>query len=229
MEIKIKPISVNIKSNKKFNSRYITPPPCHQIEESFLKYKYAADLAKDVVIDKGVRHFVIIDGTFVFGDFIEALIVEKNYLVKHMLISTLSMNQNNVDSLKNLIVGDYVQNLDLIVSDYFYSHERHELVPYLYEKLDIDDKFQLAVAGTHCKICAFETECGKKIVIHGSSNLRSSSNIEQFIIEESEAIYDFNKEIHDNIVEKYKTIKKSLRYKKLWAEVENIEQRKQTF
>ena len=133
-----------------------------------------------------------------------------------MTISTLSMNQNNVDSLANLLQGDYVQNLNLIVSDYFFAHERNGLIPYIYQELDKDDKFQLAAAGTHCKLCIIETECGKKIVIHGSANLRTSSNIEQFVIEESEELYNFNNDFQNRIIEKYKTIKKSLRVGKLW-------------
>ena len=126
------------------------------------------------------------------------------------------MNQNNIDSLANLIHGNYVQNLNLIVSDYWYANERNGLLPYVYQELDIDNKFQLAAAGTHCKLCIFETECGKKVVIHGSANLRTSANIEQFVIEESEELYNFNHDFQNKIIEKYKTIKKSIRVSKLW-------------
>jgi len=226
--IEIRPISINIKIDKKLSSRYVTPPPSFEIDERYLKYSNAEKLAKDIKIEKNIRHLVIIDGSFIFGDFIEALIVEKNYSVKRMVISTLSMSQNNVDSLKNLFNGDYLEKLDLIVSDYFFSHEKGDLVPYIYQELDIEDKFQLAAAGTHCKLCIFETECGKFVCIHGSANLRSSSNIEQFIVEESETFYNFTFEFQQNIISKYKTInynvpnlkKKALRYKKLWEAVQ---------
>lgn len=214
--IEIRPISIDIKINKNFSSRYINPPAAIEIDEKYLKYKNAEKLAKDIKIDKKSRYFVIIDGSFYFGDFIEALIVENDWNCLNMTISTLSMNQNNVDSLANLLQGDYVQNLNLIVSDYFFAHERNQLIPYIYQELDKDDKFQLAAAGTHCKLCIIETECGKKIIIHGSANLRTSSNIEQFVIEESEELYNFNHDFQNRIIEKYKTIKKSLRVGKLW-------------
>lgn len=228
--IQIRPIEIDIdiNFNSKLTSRYITPPACTEIEERYLKYRNAKKLANDIKIDKGIRHCVIIDGTFVFGDFIEALIVKNNYLIKRMIISTLSMNQNNVDSLYNLLNGGYVEKLDLIISDHFYSHEKGDLIPYIYNQLDIDNKFQLAAAGTHCKICMFETECGKFVVIHGSANLRSSSNIEQFVVEENKGIYDFYLQVQHSIIEKYKTInheiksiykRKSLRSKKLWQAV----------
>lgn len=202
-----------------FETRYLKPPKTKELSEKRLKYSDAKKLAKKVKIDTDTRYFVIVNGSFFFGDFIEALIVEKNWHVKKMTISTLSMCQNNIDSLSNLLKGDYVDELNVIISDYFFSHERKGLIPYMYEILDKEDKFQLAVAGTHCKICMFETHCGKKVVMHGSANLRSSGNIEQVTIEESKALYDFNEEYQDRIISHFKTIDKSIRGKELWHQV----------
>jgi hypothetical protein len=164
--------------NSNFKSRYIKPPKTKEIKESRLKYSDALKLAKDISLKKNERYFFVVNGSFIFGDFIEALIVNNNWKIKSMTISTLSLSENNIDSLANLINGDYVDELNLIVSDYFYSHERHNLIPYCYKQLDLDNKFQLAVAGTHCKLCIFETYNNGYVVIHGSANLRSSSNME---------------------------------------------------
>ncbi|GAA4338588.1 hypothetical protein GCM10023149_48660 [Mucilaginibacter gynuensis] len=210
----------NIDIEHEFESRIIKPPKSNEIAEHLLKYDDAEKLAKEIIIDSKSRYFVVINGSFIFGDFIEALIVVNNFHVKQMIISTLSMSENNVDSLANLVNGNFVDELNLIVSDYFYSHERYNLIEYLYQELDKDDKFQLAVAGTHCKICIFETHCDKKILIHGSANLRSSSNIEQFVIEENELLYDFNFDYQQSIVEKFKTINKPVRGAKLWQAVQ---------
>lgn len=207
---------MKIDLGKKQNSRYFAPKKSKEINEKFLKYRNAEQLANDINFNENNRFFVIIDGSFFFGDFIEAFIVKHNIHVKKMTISTLSMNKNNVDSLANLINGNYVDELNLILSDYFYSHEKHDLIPYIYETLDIDNKFQLSFAGTHCKICIFETVNKRKFVFHGSANLRSSSNIEQIMLEESEGLYNFMDEIQSNILEEYKTINKSLRGNKLW-------------
>ena len=201
-------------------SRVIKPKYKKGVEEKHLKYKYAKDLVEEIKIEEGFRAFCVINGGFYFGDFIEALIYEKNLLVKKMTISTLSMNQNNVDSFESLLSLGYVEKLDLIISAYFFSHERKNLIPYMYDKLDKENKFQLAIARTHCKICTFELENGQKWIIHGSSNLRSSGNIEQFMIEENETLYNFNVEISDNIVEEYKTIKKEIGGVRLWQQVE---------
>lgn len=201
-------------------SRYIKPPACKEIPERYLKYSLAEDLAKEIPPGKGMRVFVLIDGTFIAGDFIEAFMVQHNLHAKRISISTLSLSQNNVDSLKNLIDGDFVDEVNLIVSDYFFSHERRGLVEYMQEVLDIDDKFQLAAAGSHCKITLIETHCGMKIVIHGSANLRSSSNIEHLCIEESPELFDFNQQVMDSIIETYKIINKPIRYKTLWQQVQ---------
>lgn len=204
-----------------FESRYIKPPKYPDIPERRMKYNLAVDLAKDILPEKGCRYFVVLSGKFIAGDFIEAFVTEHNLHVKKMTISTLSMSENNVDSLKNLFVGDFVDSLDLIVSDYFFSHERRNLIPYIYQELDTEDRFQLAVAGTHCKLCLIETHDGRFFVMHGSANLRSSSNIEHICIEESEDLYKFNIEYQEKIVEIYKTIKKGVRYEILWNAVKS--------
>jgi hypothetical protein len=202
-------------------TRYIKPPRCRELPERMMKYRKAEQLANDLIPEIGMRAFCIIDGTFIAGDFIEAFIVVHNLHVKRLTISTLSLSKNNVDSLRNLIAGNFVDELNLIVSDYFFSHERAKgrLVEYIYSELDVDDKFQLAAAASHCKISLIETHCGKKIIIHGSANLRSSSNIEQLVIEENAELYDFNYDVQAAIVEKYKTIKKSIRYEALWQTI----------
>lgn len=206
--------------DEKFKSRYYKPPKSKEYSDSFLKYEKAEKAANEINLGKDQRIYAILSGNFIFGDFIEAFVVKNNYHIKNLIISTLSLNQNNVDSLKNLIVGNFVDNLDLIISDYFYSHERFSLLPYIYETLDIEGKFQLAAAGSHCKITLIQTHCGKKFVFHGSSNLRSSSCIEQVCFEENESLYDFNLEYQNEIIKIFKTINKSVRGGKLWQAVQ---------
>jgi hypothetical protein len=204
-----------------FKTRYIKPPKSKEIPEHRLKYDLAIDLARDIKPEAGCRYFVILDGKFIAGDFIEAFVTEHNIHVRKMTISTLSLSENNVDSLANLLDGGFVDELNLIVSDFFFSHERRNLIPYLYEQLDKDDKFQLGVAGTHCKTCLIETHDGRYFIIHGSANLRSSANIEQIVIEEGRELYDFNLEYQEAIMKKYKTINKAVRHETLWAVVKS--------
>lgn len=202
-----------------FGDRYIKAPVCVELPEEYMMYSKAEDLAKKIRIGDKTRYYVIAGGGFIFGDFIEAFIITNNAKCRRVMISTLSLSQNNIDSLANLLNTEYIDQLDMVVSDHFYSHERSGLIPYMYKELDKNNKFQLATAGSHTKICLIETLGGKHIVIHGSANLRSSSNIEQFVIEENKGLFDFWYDYHNRILGKYKTIKKSIRGGELWQVV----------
>jgi hypothetical protein len=54
------------------------------------------------------------------------------------------------------------------------------------------------------------TPDGRKIVIEGSANLRSSGNIESITVEECPEWFDVNRELLTGILERYKTIRKPL-------------------
>jgi hypothetical protein len=173
-------------------------------------------LAADHYLNFGERIDCIVAGSFIFGDYIEAYLTKWNVLAKEMIITTLSLSYENIISLQALMTHGYIDKLSIIVSSYFYSHERNGLIRAMYKMLDIDDRFQLSVAGLHTKTCQFITEGGRKIVMHGSANLRSSQNIEQFTIEENPGLYSFYEESFRRIEEKYFTINKAIRTKKLW-------------
>lgn len=201
-------------------TRFIEPHGCEEIAEYRIKYDNAARLAEEIgPLPMDFRAFVILDGKFIFGDFLEALIVKNNWVCEELTISTLSMSQENIDSLANLVNGGFLKQLNLIISHFYFANERAGLMPYLYEQLDVLDILQVAVASVHTKIAMIRTACGKKITIHGSANLRTSSNIEQIVIEHSPSLFDFCAEVHHNIIEAHKTINKPVRRTALWAAV----------
>lgn len=201
-------------------SRFIEPHGCEEIDEFRVKYDNAEKLAADLgPLPLDFRAFVILDGKFIFGDLLEALIVKNNWKCEELTISTLSMSEDNVDSLANLVNGGYLKALNLIVSHYYFANERQNLMPYIYDQLDVDDVLQVAVASVHTKIAMIRTECGKKITIHGSANLRTSSNIEQIVVEHSPSLFDFCAEVHHSIIAMHKTINKAVRRNALWAAV----------
>ena len=202
--------------DEKQETRYMKPHRPDTWQQSEIMYENAQKLARELTLDKGERANVIVAGSFIFGDFIEAYLTHHNAKAKRMTISTLSLSQDNVDSLHNLMMNGYIDQLEMIISVFFFAHERRALIPYLYQKLDIDNRFQLAVCATHMKTVHFETLGGKKIVIHGSANLRSSANIEQFTIEENPELFTFYDDMSQNILDRFSTIKKPIRDKPLW-------------
>jgi len=196
-----------------------TKPKIYKKPKGFFMYDNAVKLAKELKLAYGERAEVLVNGSFIFGDFLEAYLLHCKAVCKKMVISTLSLNENNIDSLHNLIKHGWIKHLDLIVSHYFYSMERWKLIPYLYRQLDIDNKFQLSVAFIHTKTVHFETIGGRKIVMHGSANLRSSGNVEQFSIEENPELYDFYDEAFGKIIERYATIKDAPNRSQMWEEL----------
>ena len=191
-------------------TRYLKPRRC-KVKHEHVMYENAEQLARELRLDKGERADCLVAGSFIFGDFIEAYLRTQHAKAKRMIITTLSLSENNIDSLHNLLTRNYIDQLDMLVSTYFFANEYHGLVKYLYQELDIENKFQLAVADIHTKTCQFETLGGRHIVMHGSANLRSSANIEQFCIEENEELYRFYENAFVNLIENYKTINKPCR------------------
>ena len=78
-------------------TRYIKPRVFQPISEEGVCYDNARDLARDVRLDFGERTDVFVSGNFIFGDFLEAYLVEHHVKCRKLLISTLSLNQNNTD------------------------------------------------------------------------------------------------------------------------------------
>lgn len=196
-------------------TRY-TLPKVVPMKEDFVMFDNAQRMAKELRLGFGERFDAFVSGSFIFGDFIEAYLTTQRACAKRMTISTLSMSQDNVDSLHTLMDKGYIGELNLVISVYFWAHERSGLIPYIYNRLDMDDRFQLAVASVHTKTVHFETLGGRKIVMHGSANLRSSGNIEQFTMEENPELHDFYEEHFSKIVDKYATIRKPIRNKRAW-------------
>lgn len=207
-------IDIDIFNEKRYN---ITRPKRQTIKT--VAYKNAKKFANEILVEKDSRIYALIDGSFIFGDWIEAFLV-KNQRKAKITLSTLSLSQENIDSFINLINAGYISELNIIVSDYFFANEKHNLVRYMFEYLDIDDVFQLAVCRTHTKITLIEFD-EFKYVVSGSANLRSSDNLEQISIEENADLYDFNINIHKDIIDKFKTINKSIKTRQLWQVVAN--------
>lgn len=197
-------------------NRYILPKPPKHVKTRAVKYDRAADMINDcgqAILD-GERIDAMLSGNFIFGEIFEALAVEKLIRIDDLTLSTLSIGQENVDAFANMMKTGFLGTLNIIVSDYFWSHNRHNAA-YIYEQLDQENRFQLAVAGTHTKIAMIKIN-EKKIVAHGSANLRSSRSVETVTIETNPALYDFHMDWHKEILETYATIRKPLRAQKLF-------------
>ena len=205
------------------------PANYKEIPQRNIKAQYAIDLANDLAgkITLGSQNRVLLSGAFVFCDFIKSFIIQNDWHIQSMSISTLGMSYENTDCLLSLLYDGWLDELNLIISDGFYRRDFHTTVKYMYDCLNIEGMTQIAVSGNHTKDCIMKIEGGGHISIEGSANLRTSACLEKIIITESEEVYNWNKEYMDKIISEYNTINKNisgnfdnkfkaLRVKKLW-------------
>lgn len=189
-------------------------------------YEHAEAFARDIELVADHETFAFVSGNFVFGDFMEALVDLGKLSVRRMDIMTLSMNDENIDSIRNICEWEGVESLGIVLSDYWYAHERNGLVPYLFGELDIDGmELRVGFAGVHCKTWTVETRNGHFMTVEGSANLRSSRNIEQVHISPDKGLYRFVTDFTDKIIGIYDVVnaesrrKKSVRGGELWQAV----------
>jgi hypothetical protein len=187
-----------------------------------VKYDFALEAARDIgLLEEGDRVEMIVSGNFIAGDFIEAYLEAHNLVVDEILLATLSLSAENVDSLVN-VKQRLTGLMGLIVSDYFFAYERKQGIEDIIKNLAGDD-FVLAVAGVHTKITLIRTECGRHLVLGGSANLRSSINIEQISMDNNCQLYAFHREWMAKILNNYHVHHKMLRRDNLWRLLMNQE------
>lgn len=193
------------------NKRHIRPKRHNAVPKHMVKYDRAADMACDIAqsVAQGDTVTAILSGNFIFGDLFEAFAFETGMPIDELTLSTLSFSDENVVSLSGMMKAGKLGALNILVSDYFWSHNRAN-AKFIYDHLDIEDRFQLAVAGVHTKIALIKAG-RRRIVITGSANLRSSRSIEAITIETDPDLYEFHRAWHMDLMEAHRTINKAVR------------------
>jgi len=201
------------KANKEsIECRYVKP---QQYEYKMVDYSHAWDFVDQLDFNKKDKIIAIVNGSFLFGDFIVAFIYKYNLTIKKMTLCTWLYNRQNVNDLASLMKDGFIERLNIITSENFFFKENEDLIRYTYQHLDNkDDTFQLAVYLTHMKVYIFETSKGSKFVIQGSGNLPGKINNEQFTMEINPEIYNWYDEYFTEIIKKYKTIDYSIKFDK---------------
>lgn len=192
----------------------------NDVPVSHVKFSYAIQLARRLIPKpEGYRYDCIVGGTFIFGDFLEAWMRIHNLRTDNLRISTLSYSQDNVDSLKLLADFGYFKHLTVVVSAYFFAHEEWRLIKYLYDTMG--EYVSVCVASIHTKTAQFISRSGQKVVIHGSANMRSNGNIEQFTVETAAGLYDMYDDIFSRLEQRYAIFKKPISQKDTWRVINN--------
>ncbi len=176
----------------------------HNIKSKDVFYQNALKLAHDIHIQRGECVYVNLAGNFIFGDFIGAFITVNSLEVEELTVISLSGGNDNFEMLDSLIDNNFVEKINLVLSKYFLRTEQKKhsttikLLSDLHEKHN--DKFNVYYADNHSKSVLIKTKKGGHVCIHGSANLRSSTNIEQMIIQENKELYNFNYQFFKNLI-----------------------------
>jgi len=184
-----------------------------------ITFENAQAFARQIDLTPGARTFAWVSGSFIFGDIVEALITARRVGVKRLYICSLSFGQDNIDSLKNvmLLMGDELERLVLVLSGWMYSKHKYDLIPYMYRELDDPaGRVQIAFGRWHSKLIFIETVHGHFIDIHGSANLSSNASIEQIMVEvDNPELHRFNADIMERVAAQFGTINLGATYEKL--------------
>ena len=193
-------------------------------------YEHARDFARALTIDNETETFAYVAGGFVFGDFLEALVEERRLSVRRLGMQMLSLNDENIDSLRNVVEMCGTERVDLVLSGYWFATEMKKggLVAYLFDQLDLEGlELHVAIAEMHCKVVTVETWAGNHLTMHGSANLRSSNSVEQIHITPDAGLFEFCDGVTQRLVAAYDVLRQEKRKykarrlggKRLWQAV----------
>jgi hypothetical protein len=131
----------------------------------------------------------IISGRYALFELIPA-IIEHAGAIEDLHIATLSFNKNNAHDLLQLIDDGHIRKMSLLISYYFKSTSLETymaLVPQLKAR-----GMRTVAMRTHIKLILLKMANGTNYVVESSANLRSSVNLEGFVLTNCPELYRFH-------------------------------------
>lgn len=107
------------------------------IDTRLVNYDNARQFVKDLDLMNNSRVYAWLDGSFIFGEIPEAL-GEIGHPVRKAWITSLGLSEENVDSFYNCFMLYGLEKLCLLLSGYYYRHEKFKIIPYMLDKLDME-------------------------------------------------------------------------------------------
>jgi hypothetical protein len=96
-----------------------------------------------------------------------------------------------------------VGKMTLLCSAFFRDHNKELWAETLAEFRDRGQR--AAAARSHCKVVAVACADGRKLVMEGSANLRTNSNLEQFTLTHDACVHDWHARWIDAKVSKHES------------------------
>jgi hypothetical protein len=151
--------------------------------------KRAAEVL-DVLPAEGESLHAIVFGYFDLMNVLLAFLDKAGSPCSVLRIATLSLSKRNALELGALLDAKTVRSLDVLTSDFQRKHDPEILAEALAE-LSVKRGQRVAAARSHCKIVTLALDDGRRYVLEGSANLRTSRNMEQFALSRDPALFGF--------------------------------------
>jgi hypothetical protein len=117
-------------------------------------------------------------------------------------IATLSLSKRNATELAALLDAKAVLRLDVLTSDFQRKHDP-EILAEVLDLLVVKRTARVAAARSHAKVITLALADGRRFVLEGSANLRTSRNQEQFCLSQDADLYAFFDSWLSEMVTKY--------------------------
>lgn len=121
-------------------------------------------------------------------------IIEKEGKIKNLTVLTFNMNEPTISALTELFDLGMIDNLWIVISDSikFRMPKRVEQLRQCYEERKKTNRYNVAFIWNHAKIALVQTT-NNFYIIEGSGNFSSNAEIEQYVFENNQSVYDFHR------------------------------------
>jgi hypothetical protein len=118
----------------------------------------------------------------------------------HLRIATLSLKQRNAYELLTLIDAGKVARATVLCSEFFRDHNTAIYAGLQDELGKRPGGHRLAAARSHAKVVCMDLADGDRLILEGSANLRTNSNVEQFCLLNHAGLHDWHAQWIDRTV-----------------------------
>ncbi len=175
--------------------------------KNIVKSINATDFAKQIKLPKENEQITcVVSGHFVFGEILSKMQPQFGR-INCLTISTLSMSDDNVDMLAQMIVDGQLDHVNILVSAFWHAHERNGTYKRILDSIH-PENLKLGVANVHTKIMCIDCDAGL-FVISGSANLRSSASYECFDLINNQYLHDWHTIWMMQLIDSFGVIKRN--------------------
>jgi len=191
----------SFKSNKT-DSEILAKGKEKTLKENFVKiqkyknlhYQNLADFKKDLRLPEK-NEIIKIRVQKSYNAFTFILAIFENFgKIDELDILTFNINERTLLTIFDWIENGYLKKFGLCVSESVKSRmpKREILIKNLYQKYKTNCELNIAFTWNHCKIALVRVD-DNFYVIEGSGNFSDNEEVEQYIFENSEKSYNFDK------------------------------------